>query len=242
LDKFGYQTFKTTITGETASSFQMVAILYGIPIRVQVEMAPLFAALFAEGSLKWREEQLTKINTAFDALTEQKESHLSFLHRAYRVEEGLAGEQSSIDNRDVFGKNVADDTFETGFDPSVKNPFSDYLCEFAAPLHSNHIELDADETLDGYLPNYSVGKQLFEHISGGDKWAKFALRHGYAKYGEIPDDLWADGAREKRVAWLAEKIPPAARIKQESFDAENKKFFASFNLEPQPTKGPDHAS
>src|SRR6266496_226136 len=51
LRKFGYRPLRTMVDAETALAFNMVQHIYGIPIRSQIEMAPLFVALLAEGSL-----------------------------------------------------------------------------------------------------------------------------------------------------------------------------------------------
>jgi hypothetical protein len=51
LRKFGYRPVRQMVDAETALAFNMVQHIYGIPIRCQIEMAPLFAALLAEGSM-----------------------------------------------------------------------------------------------------------------------------------------------------------------------------------------------
>ncbi len=253
LRNLGYRTLKTMIDRETALSYQAVAHMYGISIRSQIVMAPLFAALLAEGSLTWRQKKLDEIDEATDKLIEQAAGHLSFTSAADRIESAAAEEQTSIDNRDVFGSEVADDTFDLGFDPSTNNPLADYLRELASDIGSDNIEVDPDEigywrTHEG-MPEYSIGTALIEQISGCDKLAEFSLKRGYAQIHNIPENLTSDDMLKARIEWLAEKIPPAVRKEREAIYKEEEAIYKELEQElygedpcDQPTKGQDHAS
>lgn len=218
LRESGYRPLKAVVDGETALAFQMVEHLYGIPIRSQILMAPLFAALLAEGSFAWRRERLVEIVEAADQLMGLGGGHLSFANAAYRVQEGSADEKDSISKRDLFGKEVGQDAFDFGFDPSLNNPFADFLQDFANASGANDIAFDPDEfgdwkTPEG-LPEYRIGARLIENLTGGDYWAEFALLRGFARIRDIPNDLAGEEATEARVKWLASKVPTEDRERQ----------------------------
>lgn len=219
LREFGYRPLKAVVDGETALAFQMVEHLYGIPIRSQILMAPLFAALLAEGSLSWRRERLAEIDEAAGQLMASGGGHLSFAYAAYRVQDGSADEADSIEKRDLFGKEVGQDTFELGFNPSQNNPFADYLRNFANVSGATGIAFDPDElgdwkTPEG-LPEYRIGAEFIKNLTGGDSWAEFALLRGFARIRDIPEDLAGEEATEARVEWLASKVPTEERERQE---------------------------
>lgn len=215
LREFGYRPLKAVVDGETALAFQMVEHLYGIPIRSQILMAPLFAALLAEGSFAKRRERLVAIDEAADQLMDLGGGHLSFAYAANRVQEGSADEKDSISKRDLFGKGVGQDAFDFGFDPSLNNPFADFLQDFANASGAKDISFDPDEfgdwkTPEG-LPEYRIGAEFIKNLTGGDYWAEFALLRGHASIRGIPDEYLGEAAAEARVKWLASKVPTEER-------------------------------
>ena len=54
LRKLGMRQLRVAVHENTSLAFRMVEHLYNIPVRAQIEMAPLCMALLAEGSLVWR--------------------------------------------------------------------------------------------------------------------------------------------------------------------------------------------
>lgn len=237
LRESGYRPLKAVVDGETALAFQMVEHLYGIPIRSQILMAPLFAALLAEGSFAWRRERLVEIAEAADQLMGLGGGHLSFANAAYRVQEGSVGEKDSIAKRDLFGKEVGQDAFDLGFDPSLNNPFADFLQDFANSSGAKDIAFDPDEfgdwkTPEG-LPEYRIGAEFIKNLTGGDYWAEFALLRGFARIRDIPDDLAGEEATEARVKWLASKVPAEDRERQIKWFADiDLKFDLTGTLKP----------
>lgn len=166
LRKYGYRPLRTMIDGETALAFNMVQHIYGISIKSQIEMAPLFMALLAVGSLAWRRKRVAEIEDIAGRLNSLGGGHLSFAHAAYRAEDGAAAERKSIEMNDLFGEKVGDDAFELGYDPSENNPFADYLVEFANEAQSRTItfgESSGWKTSEGF-PNYRIGADLFVSI------------------------------------------------------------------------------
>jgi len=210
LRVYGYRQVKTYIDGDTSLAFQAVEHLYGISVQTQIDMAPLFAALLAEGSLARRRHCLSEIGEASGRLMSLAGGHLSFAFAAHRVEEGEGREESSIRKRDVFGHHVSEDAFEFGYDPYKRNPFSDYLEEFAKSVGAEHVAFDPDGE-DGVnrtgFPYFRIAEDLILKMTDGDPMALHALRRGHASIGAIPKDLRGEEAGKTRAAWLASRVP-----------------------------------
>jgi hypothetical protein len=209
LRKSGYRPLRTMVDAETALAFKMVQHIYGIPIRSQIEMAPLFAALLAEGSLAWRRKRVEAIEEAADRLMSLGGGHFSFAYSAYRAEDGAAAERDSIARRDLFGEHVGDDAFDFGFDPSKNNPFADFLENFSKEVGAESVTFDKDfgwKTSEG-LPNYRIGADIISRQTGDDPDAEYALLHGHVQLKDLPEELLGDDKEAERVAWMIERIP-----------------------------------
>ncbi len=210
LRRFGYRPLRTMIDAETALALSMVQHIYGIPIRSQIAMAPLFAALLAEGSFAWRRKRLESIEEASRMLQELGGGHCSFAAgAAWRVADGADGERKSINKRDLFGDHVSDEAYDCGYDPSVTNPFADYLETFATEAQAQTIRFDKEfgwKTSEG-LPNYRIGADIIEQLTGGDPDAEYALLRGHVRIKDIPDQLLGGDKEVERVAWMIDRIP-----------------------------------
>ena len=223
LRESGYSPLKAVVDGETALAFQMVELLYGIPIRSQILMAPLFSALLAEGSFAWRRERLEAIDAAANELMSQGGGSFSFANAVCRVQNGARDEEDSISKRDLFGKEVGEDTYDLGFDPSKNNPFADYLQDFATASRAENIAFDPDEfgdwkTPEG-LPEYRIAPDVIEKLTGGDYWAEFALLRGFARLRDIPENLRGENVADTRIEWLASQVPTEERERWEKMIA-----------------------
>ena len=233
LRKYGYRPLRTMIDGETALAFNMVQHIYGISIKSQIEMAPLFMALLAEGSLAWRRKCVTEIEDIAGRLNSLGGGHLSFAHAAYRAEDGAAAERKSIEMNDLFGEKVGDDAFELGYDPSENNPFADYLVEFANEAQSRTItfgESSGWKTSEGF-PNYRIGADLIAELTAGDPDAEYALIRGHVRLKNLPPHLLGSERDGDRVAWMIAQIPEAEWAERQ---AEREAFLAEL--------GPDFVS
>lgn len=238
----GLRPLKTWIDGETALAFQMVENVYGISIASQVDMAPLFTALLAEGSLEWRRKRLAEIDEATDQLMTLGSGHLSFANAAISVQDGSIREGLSIKIRDIFGKTVGDDVFDWGYDTSRNNPFADYLKAFAKKLDTKLIMLDPNETdtlgVAGF-PDYRVAPERIEEITGGDVMAEHALMRGHASVADMPPDLLTPEKREQRIAWLVAQVPEAERNRLRAQWDEFSRMFEGLSLKLKPSAGGD---
>lgn len=248
LRKSGYRPLRTMLDAETAFAFNMVQHIYGIPIRSQIEMAPLFAALLAEASLAWRRERVAEIEATADHLMDLGGGHFAFAHAAYRSLDGAADERKSIEKRDLFGEHTGPDAFDLGYDPSQNNPFADFLEHLAKKTEAKTISFDKDfgwKTSEG-LPAYRIGADIIEQLTGGDPDAEYALLRGHVRLKEIPKDLLAEKMEAKRVSWLIACIPEEERAEQEALYKELDDLLGDFGVVNQPqssseTGGGNHA-
>lgn len=243
MRKYGYRSIKGHIDGETALAFQMVELQYGIPAQSQFAMAPLFAAILAEGSLAWRREKLAAVEEAASQLYSLGGGHLSFAYAAYRALDACPNEKASIEKRDLFGKDISEDNFNLGFDPSEHNPFADYLRECVSKFNPAAIEFDHEgselKTPEG-IPEYRIWGGLHDEITGGDEWAEYALKRGHTRIRDIPEGLLSEDAKTERIAWLVAKIPTEDRAERENYLAELADLVGDIDLPSM--KGEDHAS
>ena len=209
LRKQGYRPLRTMIDAETALAFNMVQHIYGIPIPSQVVMAPLFAALLAEGSLAWRRERVAEIEEAASRLMSLGGGHFSFANAAYRSLNGAAEEQDSISMQDLFGEHIGSDAFDFGYKPSQNNPFADFLNHFARQVGAKTISFERGsgwKTSEG-MPEYRIGAELISDLTGDDPDAEYALLRGHVRLKDIPADLLGDEHVADRITWIVGRIP-----------------------------------
>jgi transcriptional regulator with XRE-family HTH domain len=211
LRKHGYHTLRTMIDAEAALAYRMVQHFYGISIRSQVLMAPLFAALLAEGSLAWRRKRVAEIEDAAAKLSSLGGGHFSFAYAACRAEDGAEAERKSIEMSDLFGRHAPEEAYNFGYDPSENNPFVDYLKEFTQQIESKNVSFETDDygwkTEEG-LPHYRIGKEVIESFTGLDMCAEYALLRGHVRIKDVPKELLADEREGERIGWIVSRIPP----------------------------------
>lgn len=218
LRKFGYRPLRTMIDAETALAFSTVQHIYGIPIRSQIEMAPLFATLLAEGSFAWRRNRVTEIEDAAANLMALGGGHFSFANAAYRAEDGAEAERASIAKRDLFGKSAPDEAYDLGFDPSENNPFADFLAQFATEVDAKTVTFDKSlgwKTAEG-LPSYQIGADIIAELTGDDPDAEYALLRGHVRFKDVPKDLLGSENLPERIAWMIDHIPEEERAERKA--------------------------
>lgn len=218
LRKFGYRPLRTMIDAETTLAFNTVQHIYGISIRSQIEMAPLFAALLAEGSFAWRRNRVTEIEDAAANLMALGSGHFSFANSAYRAEDGAAAERDSIAKRDLFGKSAPDEAYDLGFDPSENNPFADYLAQFAREVDAKAVTFDKSlgwKTAEG-LPSYQIGADIIAELTGDDPDAEYALLRGHVRFKDVPKDLLGSENLPERIDWMIDRIPEGERAERQA--------------------------
>ena len=201
-------------------AYDLVKRRYGVSATDIINMAPLFFALLAEGSLAWRREKLKE--------TCQKIRDLRLMsdeigHRMFGVVANIAGEaegleKSSINGADLFGAYLFDDDGyainqleDEFFDPSTDNPFASYLCKLKDELAiPDVVDVDSGDLCFGSpvnFPDYDICRDELNHIANNSPDARRALETGYARLSKIPKELMEEDADEKREKWLEKKLP-----------------------------------
>ena len=234
---YGFSPLRTHIQQNTRLAFEMVEKHYGISPKTQISLAPLFAALLAEGSLAWRRQKLEQAEEAAKTLMDADYGHLLFLVGGGQAEEGAYAERESIEQRDVFGDKVMEYAADRvlGIDPKAVDPFTEYLRYLARQSGSEFIRIlpeatkieDFDERDDWMTTNqfiqssvyYSIDPAELDRLTGGDRWASMALRRSHVKVADIPQNLLGDDMSEQRIAWLGSKVPRAEIEEAEAEDA-----------------------
>ena len=142
---------------------------------------------------------------------------LSFAQYAYLAQGGAGGEEESIRKRDLFGEEVSEAAFELGYDRDTNNPFADYLRHLAAQIDdSDNVEMNEDEGVEFFgplenFPKFTVCGADFAKFTGGSATLNLAARLGLLHIDRIPEELLADDASDKRIAWLEERLDEQLR-------------------------------
>lgn len=212
LRELGYRQVNLRLDGQTLLAIDTVARRYGIPFRAQMLMAPLFAALLAEGSLAWRTKRLNEIDDALRTLTDTPSRHLHFVQDAYRVEEGIWQERDLIAKRALFTAPQA--ITETDYDPEETNPFAEYLSALLEEIGTDAIQIEPGGQKDGTgIPEYEIDQGWLERMIGSDPAVHYALRMAFVRLKDIPDDLLNSGSIDERRAWILNAVPDEMRGK-----------------------------
>lgn len=229
-----FVTLKDKISRQTDLSFQAVETLYGISRSAQVKMAPFFAALFAESSLRWRQGRLTKLDAVTDSLNDLRGDNPLLATALVRAEQANEIERRSIEQRDVLGHQAfdhfaaweglatseIDGNFAHLSEPRYRgewaSPFYLYLKAKLEELRSEQIELDPwgfaeDSSMADGTADYLVGGAFIDSICGRHSFARFAIEYGHVNLNEIPEELMAPERMDDRIAFLVSRIPQEAR-------------------------------
>ena len=202
---------------EASLACTLVERRYGVSRTTLFNAAPLMFVLLAEGSFVWRREKLKEVGEAADRLCSLGVGHLSFAQYAYLAQGGAGGEEESIRKRDLFGEEVSEVAFESGYDRDTNNPFADYLRHLAAQIDdSDNVEMNEDEGVEFFgplenFPKFTVCGADFAKFTGGSATLNLAARLGLLHIDRIPEELLADDASDKRIAWLEERLDEQLR-------------------------------
>ena len=198
-------------------AYDLIKRRYGVSATEIINMAPLFFALLAEGSLAWRREKLKEV--------EETKSRLEQIDGFWRgglvsgsvvMDEGIAREEDSIAKADLFGEHLFSDTDtifieeDDLFDPSTDNPFASYLRKLEDELDITGVAyVDSDYLRFGWplkFPDYDICRDELDGIANGSHFAQIALEAGDVRLSEIPEELMAEDAGEERAKWIEDKL------------------------------------
>ena len=193
-------------------AYDLIKRRYGVSATEVINMAPLFFALLAEGSLAWRREKLKELKEGIDRLKQiggfWSEDDFYPPFAVTVSDEDIAAEENSIDKVNLFGEHLLG-CVTYDLDPSTDNPFASYLRKLKGELDITGVDVDSDDLMFGAplkFPDYDLCRDELDSIANGSASAKVALETGYARLSEIPDELMAEDAGEKRAKWLEDKL------------------------------------
>jgi len=199
-------------------AYDLVKRRYGVSATEIINMAPLFFALLAEGSLARRRKMLEEAGEAIERLDQMRDEvgHWVFGGATTVALNADMLEGESIAKADIFGEHLLSDAHDTfthePFDPSAGNPFACYLGRTAADL-GNRAVIDVQDgalrygTPWGRFPDYHLCKADLDGVTNSSADARRALETGHVRLSEIPEEVMGEDAGEKRAAWLEERLP-----------------------------------
>jgi len=220
---------KASISRQTDLSYQTVEAMYGIPRSAQIEMAPLFTALIAEASLKWRLEKLGTLSAVSDKLNNIHADNPLLSSAFARVWEAEKIEKQSINERDVLGHGALKRLEET-FEDALSDLDTSYLCDIDYKLPCEwvspflvflrdytkslaqadiKIEMGDDEgnpQIPSGIAEYRVGTKFIDEICGENAWARIAVEFGHISLSSIPKELLSPAMATKRQAYIASQM------------------------------------
>ncbi len=188
-------------------AYDLIKRRYGVNATDVITMAPLFFALLAEGSLTWRREKSQLADDGFDLLLKSGIAHDV-------LDEPFRNEDESIDKADIFGEHLFNNEFgPEPFDPSIENPFANYLCKLSDDLeiHPGVVNVDKGGLSFGSpaeFPDYNIWNDEIERITNGSAAAKRALETGFTRLLDIPEELMAEDKDAERQQWLENRLAP----------------------------------
>ena len=194
-------------------AYDLVKRRYGVSATELINMAPLFFALLAEGSLAKRLKNLEKGREAHLGQIGQDIGHRIFSEAAIVADNADMAEEESIAKADLFGDHLLDgDGYAScPFDPTAENPFAGHLRRLAANLDPDVVKVESGDLSYGSpwlrFPDYDLCANEFNGITNGSPDARRALENGFARLSDIPGELEGEDAGEKRAAWLQERLP-----------------------------------
>lgn len=198
------------LSSENHLAYTLIKRRYGVNFITLFNAAPLMFVLLAESSLIWRREKKDEIEAAAEELRSLSESHLSFGFSTSHAKNWAIDEGRSIEKRDIFGNDVREKNYNILDGCTPNNPFVHYLCELAEKINDiDIVEIfarDPSEAAQEDFPEFQVCNGDLGEISGNSMKASTALRFGYVRIGDIPDELWADDATDQRKQWIEDRF------------------------------------
>ncbi len=242
-----FVTIKAPVSRQTDLSYQAVEAIYGIPRSAQIAMAPLFAALIAEASLKWRNERLQALSAVADRLDAIRVDNPLLQGAFHRTWEAEKIEKQSIENKDVLGhaslkslEESMDLTLSSDWDSyqilfcddkhkapyEFMSPFISFLKEFVASFPKTDVKIELnDENGNPQIPSgvveYRIGEDFIDEICGDNSWARIAVEHGHIALSDIPKELLSPGMATERQAYLAAQMSNEKRWAHAKFRVED---------------------
>ena len=195
------------VAPKTRLAYDLIKRRYGVSATEIINMAPLFFALLAEGSLAWRREE---VKVGEGHLQQIDSGHGVFGDVMVVADMAMGQEMDSISEADLFGKHLEDQIGGPVFDPSKNNPFASYLRKLTKDLESPGIvdveDGDLNSGLSLKFPYYEICRDEVDGLANGSAIARWALEMGGTRLSEIPNELMEEDVGEERAGWLEGKL------------------------------------
>ena len=162
-------------------AYDLIKRRYGVTATEIINMAPLFFALLAEGSLAWRREKLEELKEGIDRLNQidgfWRENYFPF---AVTVDDNdIKAEEDSIDKANdkanLFGEHLLG-CVTYDLDPSTDNPFASYLRKLKAELDiTGVVDVDSGDLRFGSplkFPDYDICCDELDRIANNSDSVK----------------------------------------------------------------------
>lgn len=193
-------------------AYDLIKRRYGVNATDLINMAPLFFALLAEGSLAQRRKELQEADSHWRQI---ESGHGVFGSALVVAEMNSVAEEESIAKNDIFGKHLLSNSLgmtDDAFNPSEDNPFASYLWKLAADLGiPGVIQVDGGKLslwLLSDFPDYDFWQDEIETLADGSTDARRALETGFVRLSEIPEELMSEDKVEERQKWLEDRLAP----------------------------------
>ena len=162
-------------------AYDLIKRRYGVSATEIINMAPLFFALLAEGSLAWRREKLKELKEGIDRLNQidgfWRENYFPF---AVTVDDNdIKAEEDSIDKANdkanLFGEHLLG-CVTYDLDPSTDNPFASYLRKLKTELDiTGVVNVDSGDLRFGSplkFPGYDLCRNELDRIANSSDSVK----------------------------------------------------------------------
>jgi len=201
------------------NALNLAARRYKVAPSQIVELAPFLFVWAAEESLRRRQERLSKLDQVLDETKTlgQQFRHLSpQLNIFSYADDAIAVEQSSINERDLFGSSIKLDLAGVGpdFDPDNENPFAMFLRELGSSFDP---VATFEEWSESWSPRYRVCPEEAAELVGGDSDRADEILRGDVALNELPKEIRKHGMEKKRAEWVRTKAEEYRRALAEDF-------------------------
>lgn len=211
------------VSAQLGLAFDLIRFRYGPTPREVIELTPLLFVLLAEGSLAWRRRHLAAVDEVVRRLHDLNfETSLTFGLDDFWG--GMGYEESSIEAADILGDDVPE--FEDLPMGHSAEPFATYLRKMADDLGTEgSVDFVHSPSAVGWsspiwgAEPYEICRDTLSELTGGSKYARWALVHGDVRLSEVPKELLKPEAKDDRVAWLESKLSDEVRNREERREA-----------------------
>ena len=196
------------ITPKVRLIYNLIKRRYGVSTTEIINMAPLFFVLLAEKSFAWRRDKLQVMYEAIDHLRQiESEFEHGIVDGLIWTEDGLEAEAHSIDENDLFGKELYDFSGDMPFDPSTNNPFASYLRKLADDLAiPDVVSVEPDDLSFGSPLKFPAYDVCPKELDSYEDIVRLCLIAGRVRLLDMPEELVAEDAQEERKKWLEDNL------------------------------------